>query len=144
MRAAAYVVAPFLSFPNTITALLTAPPDFTICSMPRPDGLSILRPSIHLIDSLHLRTRQSPAKKASRILTPVPVLSIRHYFCRPRGETAPLSNVLADFVAGHLPLPRHLGVFPDMERFDKPTCLQICLRVGSYLPFGGFIASHSD
>ncbi len=63
MRGAAYVVAPFLSFPNTQAALLTAPRDVTICSMPRPDGWSISRASIHLIDSVHLRTRQSPTKK---------------------------------------------------------------------------------
>ena len=38
MRGAAYVFAPYLSFPITQAALLTAPLDVTICSMPRPDG----------------------------------------------------------------------------------------------------------
>lgn len=77
MRGNAYVVAHCLSFPNTQVALLTAPPEVTICPMPRPDGLSLPHISIQLVDSLHLRTRQSPTKKEPnrcRVLMFIPVL----------------------------------------------------------------------
>ena len=77
MRGNAYVVAHFLPFPNAQAALLTAPPNVTICPMPRPDGLSLSHISIPLVDSLHLRTRQSPAKKEPNrchVLTFAPVL----------------------------------------------------------------------
>ena len=63
MRGNAYVAARYLSFPNTQAALLTAPPRVTICPMPRPDGLSLSHISVQLVDSPHLRTRQSPTKK---------------------------------------------------------------------------------
>ena len=60
-------------------------------------------------------------------------------------KTVPLSIVVADAVAVHLSLPRHLEVFLDMESFDKhSTRQQIRHRVGSSLPFGGFITSHSN
>ena len=56
-----------------------------------------------------------------------------------------LSIVLADAVVVHLPLPRHLEVFSDMEGFEEhSTCQQIRHRVGSYSPFGGYITSHRN
>ena len=75
MCSAAYVFGPYLSVPSTQVVLLTAPPDVTICSIPRPDGLLVSPASIHLVDLLHVRTGQSPTKKG-----PLPRLNINTSF----------------------------------------------------------------
>jgi hypothetical protein len=74
---------------------------------------------INLVDSPHLRARQSPTKKEM-----LPRINISNSFMNTplllpsTWETRIFVDVSADAVAGHLPLPRHLEVLFDMEGFD--------------------------